>query len=515
MIALVVLPVRPAHAAFDLIQRPWCQFRTTHVDLISDLSADRAHQLLTRLEQFDRAAGLLIDQPADKLRPRLKVLLFAHRRDFEQVFDSPGFVGFMSASIHDNLLTVGPDAAGEYLVENLLHEYVHHLLRNDPAGAWPLWYEEGLASFLATLRFERTAAGEGEVVKVILGAMTKHQPERLHRRGHWREVRVRYLDAPTALRQNDPVWLRQLLTAGSVGDRDNAAEIQDFYQRSWLLVHLLLLGSQAGFADRSERLRDYLEAVRHGADPVAAFTQRMNDGLAEVARDVERYRERHLFPERTLTLAAAPLPAVEARGCLDPAQAAYELGMASTSINPAFARDAFDWLIERSSDDPRAYIGYSVIERGAGAFEEAFRTARYALRLDRHNVRARVELATVMVEACREDQDPRCRRQWRNAAALYAGILDDEPDRIDAAFGLGVAQLLLGEPALAIGALQRAHAQAPWAPRISLFLGEAHRLAGNSAQAGWHLARAARWEVEPAWRDKAKQAIRLLETSRG
>jgi tetratricopeptide (TPR) repeat protein len=241
----------------------------------------------------------------------------------------------------------------------------------------------------------------------------------------------------------------------------------------------------------------------------------MNDALTEVARDVDRYSERRQFPRQAFPLESPPVVAAEAQGCLDPEQAAYELGMASTSINPAFARNAFDWLIERRSDDPRAYVGYSVIEREGGDFEEAFRAARYALRLDRGNIRARVEMATTMVEACREDLDPRCRRQWQNAAAIYAAVLEEEPDRIDAAFGLGVAQVLLGRPGEAIGVLQRAHEQAPWAPRISLFLGEAYRLSGQAERAGWHLSRAARWEVEPEWQDKAKRAIRLLPSAGG
>jgi tetratricopeptide (TPR) repeat protein len=495
----------PAATAFDLAQRRWCALGTSQFDLISDLPPEEALGLLEQLNRFDQVAGRLLYADGAPATPRLKVIVFRDRGDFEKVFDSPSFAGFMSASIHDNLLSVGPDAAGEHLVENLLHEYVHHVLRNDPQGVWPLWYEEGLASFFATIQVDNGAA--------LLGAATKHQPERLHRSGGWREVRVRLLESPTSLKEQHGAWLRELLDAASM--RDGQEAIGDFYQRSWLLVHLLRMGHHAGFADRRAHLKDYLARLRRGERSQAAFVAAMGESLTEVARDLERYRERRRFPTVSVPVETPATAPVDARGCLEPSQVAYELGMASSSINPAFARDAFDWLIETSSDDPRAYVGYSVIERAQGEFREAWRSARYAIRLDQHNVRARVEMATAMVEACREDHNPDCQRQWRHAAELYTTALAAEPERADANFGLGVVQFLLGHPEDAIPALQRAHRTAPWAPRISLFLGEAYRLAGDVEQASWHLARALRWEVEPEWQLKAEAAVKLLPRKSG
>ncbi len=120
-----------------------------------------------------------------------------------------------------------------------------------------------------------------------------------------------------------------------------------------------------------------------------------------------------------------------------------------------------------------------------------------------------------MVEACRENDNPECRAQWQQAVEVYQAALALEPARTDAHFGLGVVHFLLGESELAIAALEHAHAQAPGAPRISLFLGEAYRLVGKPERASWHLLRTMRWEVEPEWRDKAREAVRLLNpTSR-
>ncbi len=344
-------------AAFDLVKRSWCHFQMPNLDLISDLPPDQAEALLVRLERFDRAASALLEQGDAVSRPRLKVLVFAKRRDFERVFDSPSFAGFMCGSIYENLLAVGADSAGEHLVGNLMHEYVHHMLRNDPRGAWPLWYEEGLASFLATLTVNERG--------VVVGATTKHQPERLHRQGYWDEHEVRYLDAPTSLPDGDTVWLRDLLATGSSADARGTA-IHDFYQRSWLLVHLLRHGHLAGFADRRSVLDAYLEVLRAGGEPVQSFVRLLDENLVELARDFGRYRHRGRFPIQEIALSLPAPSAVVTVGCLESGEVAYQLGMASSTIHPGFARDAFDWLVERSSDDARPYVGYSVIERADG-----------------------------------------------------------------------------------------------------------------------------------------------------
>jgi len=503
-LATFVLTVPTAHA-MDLVQRQWCALGTGQFDLISDLPPDEAHSLLQQLDRFDQITSQLLYPKAAPERPKLKVIVFREQRDFARVFDSPGFAGFMSSSIHDNLLTVGPDNAGEHLLENLLHEYVHHILRNDPEGVWPLWYEEGLASFLATLKVDGDA--------VLLGATTKHQPERLHGRGGWREVRVRLLEAPTSLKAPNGASLRGLLATASL--QDGQVATHDFYQQSWLLVHLLKLGHMTGFEDRRTHLADFLSRVRQGEPVAQAFSAAIGENLTEVARDLQRYQERRRFPSLRVPITPVTLSAVERRECLEPGEVAYELGMASSRINPDFARDAFDWLLEKSSDDARPYVGYSVIERAEGEFRDAWRSARYAMRLDRANIRAQVEMATALVEACREEENPDCRRQWQDAATLYASVLAVEPERADAAFGLGVAHFLLGDPEQAIVSLRRAHEKAPWAPRISLFLGEAYRLAGDEEQARLHLARAVRWEVEPEWQFKAAKAVELLSGSNG
>lgn len=494
--------VTGAPAASDVLDRPWCRLSTPGFESISDLDGEKSRALLTSLEQFDAAARVVLGQPRRASAAPLKVLVFAGRRDFERVFNTPGFAGFMNSSIHDNVLTVGPDAAGEHLIENLLHEYTHHVLRDDPGGALPLWYEEGLASFLATMRLD----GSGTV---ILGHKTKHQPERLHGVGDWKDTNIRYLEAPTSLRSRGSDILRDLVRRDSMrGERGE--RVQDFYQRSWLLVHLLHLGHAAGYTDRRSFIQPYVDAVRGGDDAFEALVEVTGESPVELARDLSRYAERRKFPTATRFLQLSRPAHVKNQDCLDQGQIAYELGIASTAINPGFARDAFDWLIEKSADDPRAYIGHSILERGRGEFLEASRAARFAVHLDARSARARVELATAMIEACRDAGDTACHQQWREAATIYEAALAMEPERADAAFGLGVALFLLAEPMQAIRMLQRAHEHAPWAPRISLFLGDAWRQVGDIAKARWHLARAVRWEVEPAWQAQARRAYALV-----
>ena len=95
----------------------------------------------------------------------------------------------------------------------------------------------------------------------------------------------------------------------------------------------------------------------------------------------------------------------------------------------------------------------------------------------------------------------------------YRVALQVDPERVDAAFGLGVSYLHSGQPGDAVNYLRVAFRRAPWAPRVNYYLGEAYRLSGNNRKAEIHLRKTLNWDRSAGWRELAKLALGKLVTT--
>ncbi len=484
-----------------VVDKDWCAYRGPHFELVTDLKRDKALSLLTQMERFDRAAKRLLEDQSPVVTAPLKALVFADHDDFARVFDTQTFSGFMRASLHENLLILGPDQGGAHLGENTLHEYAHHLLRHSRVGRYPLWYEEGYASFLASMSFEDGHA--------IVGRGGKLRREKPHHLGDDRfGIVERYVRQATNIRKHRRAQLDVLLGAHTIAEWPEE-QLGGFYTTAWLLVHYLEMGHLVGEPDRREAVRRYLDAVAQGADQIDTFHAELGMDQRMLKRTLRRYRARLQLPTRSIGVASADDALPLAERCLDRQDVAYELGMASAENNLHFARLAFDYLNGGGADDARALTGLALIESLQGGYDDAAQLAAKALKHNDADPLAQVLLAGSMVEGCK--QAVSCRSQWRSAVRIYQHLLIEHETRPDVRFGLGVAYFLLGELGLAMQHLEQAHAQAPWAPRVSLFLGEAYRLAGRPEGARSQLRRAARWDHSASWRAKANKALAMLD----
>jgi tetratricopeptide (TPR) repeat protein len=176
--------------------------------------------------------------------------------------------------------------------------------------------------------------------------------------------------------------------------------------------------------------------------------------------------------------------------------------------NPLLAGRFLDDVLEEVPDDVATLVSYSQALRGLRG--KAYTIAERALGLDPSDVGANVRMAELIVSRCMEDIAALCRRNWDDAAALYRTALKLDPERVDAAFGLGVVYVHTGKPGDAINYLRVAHRLAPWAPRINYYLGEAYRLTGNEALAKLHLKKTYHWDASEDWRKRARISLSLL-----
>lgn len=490
----------PIATATPVLDNRWCEYSTDRFSMMSDLRPERAQDLLANLDRFRRAVHHLVAPDTGRLATPLKVVAFEERRDFNRVFAARNYASFLRSSLYGQLLVLGPDKGGSWLDENALHEYVHYVMRHFQSAAYPLWYEEGYASYLATMSFD------GD--RVTLGRASKHRQTRYHTTGIRRDVVVRQVRSMSNIIRTRASVLNEMLNADSMARMpDN--RVSDFYTDSWLLVHLLKHGHLEGHADRRHELVRYLDAIATGAHQTDAYEQAFESTPRQLGKELARYRKRIQHTVVVRQVGGLHDKPDIAQRCLEPAEVAFELGVASSDMNPDFASAAGDWLNKAKGTRAQALIVESLVHMSAGKHDDAKIAASRALEIDEGSAYAAVLLAKATFENCKQAQQ--CQDEWRQAAALYRSALTLDERRADAAFGLGVMHLLLGEVPEAIEYLEHAYALAPWAPRVSLFLGDAYRMSGDAKRARPFLMRAIRWELEESWRSTAERTLALIE----
>ena len=223
----------------------WVRVRSPHFEVLSDAGEAPGREATRRLE---RLRGVLLTlfpgrEPID--RP-ITLLVLENRARFSSLAPQgsgrgAGLGGFFQggserdyAVLHLSPLPPRPFEAAE-------HEYAH-LVLNRSLSAQPVWVAEGLADVLSDAVFDGSQAG--------LGA---GRPE-----------------YEALVRRPPSLSLERLLAIGNESPEYHGhAETEALYARSWALVRWVL--HRRGLAG----LRSFLEALAEGAEPRAAFAERI------------------------------------------------------------------------------------------------------------------------------------------------------------------------------------------------------------------------------------------------
>lgn len=182
----------------------WTAAGSPHFEMLIHAEAGTARALLEHLE---RAAAVLESRGAGTLAGRrLQVLVFASQEEYAAIRLAPYAAGHYVASGDRALMVISrPDP------QLLTHELVHAMLpryRNIPK-----WWEEGMAEYYSTMRFEDQ--------RVILGETAASRV---------RALRVSGLAPLHLIRADEP-------------STENALA---FYRGSWAMAHVLLSSGLTG-----------------------------------------------------------------------------------------------------------------------------------------------------------------------------------------------------------------------------------------------------------------------------
>lgn len=460
----------------DDAERTWCQVRTGHFELLSDLPVERARDLAASLVRFREAALAFVPRRQSPAPPPLKIVAFRRARDFQRIFEVRQIAGFMQSGLERHTLVFGPDARGSVANQTAFHEYTHYLMRSRQGINFPVWYEEGFASLLSTMRITDDSVTVGYVPERVL-----------------EEVRLPRMSVRDLLDERYELdWARH--------------DLSRLYARAWLFAHMLHFGHLAGLPPYHEGIPALLLNIDSGMSTAAAMEDALGAGPETLQRQVQQYARRRGLPTHRLPVPAGD-PAVADAGCPAETDVRQELAMAAVSRNPDYARDLFARILETDPDHVDALVGLSLTEDNPRRARDA---VGRALAIEPGHSAANVRMGELKVAECRGSTAARCLDAWDEGVRYYRIALRSQPDSVGAAYGLGVVYLHTGQPGDAVNYLRVAYRRAPWAPRINFYLGEAYRLTGDRARARTHLMKAMHWDADERRRERASMALALL-----
>ena len=225
---------------------------------------DGQDKLLSAVRDLEALDGLLRRMSATTAPPspvRLEVYLFDAPNRLRLVWPgiSPDIAGFyvakpdLIAAFNDySEAATDDDIDGRQV---LYHEYAHHFMLHYFANAYPTWYVEGFAEYIATARFRPGRIEVGRVPQI---------------RANW-------------LGTGNLLPIEQILRG-----LDEGASSEDtarFYAQSWLAVHYLI-----NTPARMTGFRAYVVALRGGGDPVTSFQPAFGITVREFDAELRRYK---------------------------------------------------------------------------------------------------------------------------------------------------------------------------------------------------------------------------------
>jgi Flp pilus assembly protein TadD len=240
-------------------QAEWLRAESPHFIVYSESGEARLRNQVGELEDFHsllRRLTATADPPAS---PKLRIYMISGPAELRRVWPgaSGAIAGFYTASPEGILAVVDPTEGRGWTGRNetLFHEYAHHFMLQHFPGAYPQWYIEGFAEYLATARFEDDA--------IEYGRANPARASWLADRSGW-------------------IPLEQLLFTNP--ERLEGRSMAQYYAQSWLLVHYLLRDGQ-----RMRQLNAYLVAVSGGQAPRPAFEQAFGTTVTQVQRQLMAY----------------------------------------------------------------------------------------------------------------------------------------------------------------------------------------------------------------------------------
>lgn len=409
----------------------WTEVQTAHITLKSDLGPEETRRAALVVERT-RATLLAAAWPGAKLlQPeRVEVIVFASQSDFLRYFGA-NFLGlFIHGQYPPTAFLYGPPEkwekrqtlALEETTSVLKHELTHHLAAYIYRRQ-PLWFAEGLAQYLETLRVSEDgkSATLGDVNLVAMGGYSRF-----------------------------PQPVTDVLAWNGKLDAKDVTKVAGLYGTSWLLVHWLNNVHPEEFAR-------YQTLLAKGIDPDKAW-KAVFPGLSNSDVDVLLHQyvhtgEYHYFvvpiPPAEGTLSTRPMASAEVHATR--AAAALAGGLTLVTGTAQFT-DAQSELRAALADDP-ANVRALRMNMGVARPEERLAIGHRAIAAHPEDGLAWLLLG---------DNLPNTPESWDERAQAYQKATVLLPDNPTAFNNLAWMYVLKGQPQQALPLALTAVRMAPW-----------------------------------------------------
>jgi len=452
----------------------WHQYGSDNLQLVTDLPIAQAQKLNQALHAFAQVVEEYLPEIAERHDGVVRMLVFKERRALQRLVRKTHFAAFAQPGLNETLLVVAPSGRKQTLYDNALHEYTHYLLRTH-SRAYPLWYEEGIAS--------------------VLGASNVRW-----RKDHI-EVRVGMQPAPQAVL--DPGELSshglQQTLAARVHNDWGVVQMHSHYQRSAWIAHYFTFNQRQDAAVQKARLQQYWE--RRDTNLFESMEVSPNRLLRKLRVHASRnhrarmHRVELMQPPQAVAVAPLEVVALQAR--------------VAESVNPQKAAELYAYLLR---DAPERLDWRADLARAQMQFDPELAARTLEQTADAGAPSILIERASLAMLKCPLDAQMTCRDEWLQAGEWLRLALAKDPDRFDGIFQLGLVELYTGKPGTAINYLRLAHQRVPWSARVNFQLGECYRLLGYS-MARKHLVQARDWAHTDLTVALAEAALDLMAAS--
>lgn len=425
-----------------ILRGKWILARTEHFEIVSGLSERRTVALAEALEVFRFVANRVTTASADAARVPTRIYLF-DRRGWAEMGSGAGFAGSFRPGMRENLVLMNGDGYDSTAI--LFHEYVHFLMSNDPV-AYPLWYSEGFAEFMATIRRRHEAW--------ILGGAS----------GRAFSLRSGRLSAERLVSLRDLSGL-------------DSREISAVYAQAWALVRHLVRGRPEGTGAISTQLRDYLGRIEQGEELPTAFREAFEIDFDEIESVFEDYERKRVFDAWSLPTDILPEPRPPVVERLSGAAVAEQMGW--LAIVTGRYTEAERYFAAALATDPaasRAHAGMGDAMKFQGRWAEATPHYERSLAVDDTNALNHLDYGEYLFDRGKLDPDWEPAETWlEQARSHFVRSWKLDPD-IPETYAIYGASYLGpdGDGERAVEMLEHAHGLHPGEPSIRFLLAQAY-----------------------------------------
>jgi tetratricopeptide (TPR) repeat protein len=242
----------------DLEDRKWIEVRTANFQIRSLMSADESVALARHLEVFGAVVSVLTGTDRLVSPVPTEIYLLSGSSAAKDFGMSARMAGYFRSGLRNNTMVVR-DTVGMDENAIIMHEYVHFLTNIHSSVNYPLWYREGFAEYLSTIRIESNIVTVGRIPSDRMASFT---------RSTW-------------------IPVSRIISKNSY-DEWNSAELHKVYAEAWGLVHYLKNRSDSD-KPFAEQFRHYLAMLDSGEDSIEAFEEAFEISMGALNSRLRQY----------------------------------------------------------------------------------------------------------------------------------------------------------------------------------------------------------------------------------